>query len=88
VDLLQHLVDVRRVALDTLFGLLAGSGSLPVGSKKGKESVKKNFVGWQFHHSRIHTHGSSLYTYLLGGGSLLGRLLRWSLGHCRTIEKG
>jgi hypothetical protein len=24
---------------------------------------------------------SSFYTYLLGGGSLLGGLLRWSLGH-------
>jgi hypothetical protein len=42
---LQHLVDVRRIGLDTLLVLLAGSGSL------------------------------------LGGGSLLGRLLGWSLGH-------
>lgn len=28
VDLLQHLVDVRRVGLDTLLGLLASAGGL------------------------------------------------------------
>jgi hypothetical protein len=30
VNLLQHLVDIRRVRLDTLLGLLAGSSSLSV----------------------------------------------------------
>ena len=49
VDLLQHLVDVRRVGLDTLLVLLAGGGSL------------------------------------LGAGSLLGRLLGWSLIKKRRV---
>jgi hypothetical protein len=40
VDLLQHLVDVRRVGLDTLLGLLASSSSLCVVKRSGKRHVE------------------------------------------------